>query len=75
MAEAGRSEAYDAFGMEGKKQLDRLHFPTRRISVEDFVEHLIVEMGVPTKFGKEAALGVLAESRETFEQEKRTKYY
>lgn len=71
----GRSEAYDALEMEGKKQLARIHFPTRRISLEDFIEHLIVEMGVPTKSGKEAALKVLAESRDTFKQEKQTKDY
>jgi hypothetical protein len=61
------------FEGEGKKQLDRLHFPTRRISLEDFIEHLIVELRVPTKRGEEAALEVLAESRRTFEEEKRTK--
>ena len=71
----GYSEAYDAFEMEGKKQLDRLHFPTKRISLEDFIEHLVVEMGVSTKFGKDEARRVLAESRETFQQEKRTKGY
>lgn len=69
----GRSDAYGRLEMEGKKELDRLHFPTRRIGLEDFIEHLIVEMRVPTRRGKEAALKVLAESRETFENEKRTK--
>jgi len=67
----GHSEAYGRLQMEGKKELDRLHFPTRRIGLEDFIEHLVVEMKVPTKRGKEAALEVLAESRETFENEKR----
>lgn len=71
----GYSEAYEAFEVEGKKRLERLHFPTRRISIEDFIEHLIVEIGVPTKRGKKAALEVLAESRRTFEREKRTKDY
>lgn len=71
----GHSEAYDAFEMEGKKQLDRLHFPTKRISLEDFIEHLVVEMGVSTKFGKDGARRVLAESRKRFQQEKRTKDY
>lgn len=69
----GRSEPYGLLEIEGKKGLDRLHFPTRRISMEDFIEHLVVEIGVPTKHGKEAAREVLAESRETFEREKRTK--
>lgn len=71
----GHSEAYERFEMAGKKQLDRLHFPTRRISLEDFIEHLIVEIGMPTKFGKKPALEVLAESRRTFKQEKQTKDY
>ncbi len=69
----GHSEAYDRYEVEDKKQLDKLHFPTRRISLEDFIEHLIIEMKVPTKHGKEAALEVLAESRRGFEEEKRTK--
>ncbi len=69
----GHSEAYERFEGENKKQLDRLHFPTRRISLEDFIEHLIIEIGVMTKHGKEAALEVLAESRRRFEEEKRTK--
>jgi len=71
----GRSEAYERLEMEGKKELDRLHFPTRRVGLEDFIEHLVVEMGVPTKRGNGAALKVLAESRETFENEKRTRDY
>lgn len=69
----GHSGAYERFEMEGKKQLDRLHFPTRRISLEDFIEHLIVEIEVPTKDGKEAARKVLDESRSGFEEEKRTR--
>jgi len=69
----GHSEAYDRYEVEDKKQLDRLHFPTRRISLEDFIEHLVIEMKVPTKQGEEAALDVLAESRKVFEEEKRTR--
>lgn len=71
----GRSEAYERLEIEGKKELDRLHFPTKRIGLEDFIEHLIVEMRVSTKHGKDAALEVLADSRKTFENEKRTRGY
>lgn len=69
----GYSESYESFEMDDKKPLHKLHFPTRRISLEDFVEHVIVEMGVPTKQGERKSLELLAESREGFEKEKRTK--
>ncbi len=48
----GCSEAYEGFEVEGKSQLHKLHFPTRRISLEDFIEHLIIELRVPTKCGR-----------------------
>jgi hypothetical protein len=69
----GYSESYEAFEMDDKKPLHKLHFPTRRVSLEDFIEHLIIEMGVPTKRGQEKALELLAESRKRFETEKRTR--
>lgn len=69
----GYSETYEAFGMGDKKPLYKLHFPTRRVSLEDFVEHLVVEMEAPTRHGQEKALELLAESRERFENEKRTR--
>ncbi len=69
----GYSETYEAFEMADKKPLHKLHFPTQRISLEDFLEHLIVEMGVPTKQSKDEALELLAESRRTFQSEKRTR--
>jgi len=37
------------------------------------VEHLIVEMEVPTRHGQEKALELLAESRGRFEKVKRTR--
>ena len=69
----GYSETYQAFEIADKKPLYKLHFPTRRVSLEDFVEHLIWELGVPTKQGDEQTMRLLAESREKFENEKRTK--
>lgn len=69
----GYSETYEDFEMADKKPLHKLHFPTRRVSLEDFLEHLIVEMGAPTRQGKDKALELLAESRRTFQSEKRTK--
>lgn len=69
----GYSEIYEAFEIVDKKPLHKLHFPTRRISLEDFLEHLIIEMGVLTKQGKDKALELLAENRQTFQSEKRTR--
>lgn len=69
----GHSETYEAFEMEDKKPLHKLHFPTRRVSLEDFLEHLIVELKVPTRRGKDEALELLAESRRIFEGDKRTR--
>jgi len=69
----GRSAAYEAFEAAGTKPLHRLHFPTRCISLEDFIEHLVVEMGVPTRHGQESALELLADSRNKFAKEKRTR--
>ena len=48
----GYSESYEAFEMDNKKPLHKLHFPIRRVSLEDFMEHLIIEMGVPISGGK-----------------------
>ncbi len=59
--------------MDNKKPLHKLHFPTQHVGLEDFIEHLIIEMGVPTKRGQDKALQLLAESRKRFETEKRTK--
>ncbi len=69
----GNSETYEAFEMDDKKPLHKLHFPTGRISLEDFLEHLIIELGVPARQGKENALELLAESRRIFEDEQQTR--
>lgn len=67
------NSAYDSF-MEGTKRegrpLSRLHFPTKRVSLEDFIEHLIVEFEVPVLHGKdkEDALETLNRGRERFER-------
>lgn len=66
----GYSVHYERFVIPEKKPLERLHFPTRRISLEDFVEHLIIEFAVPTKCDVEEALEILSDSREGFEDRK-----
>ena len=67
----GSSPAYAAYAsarVQGRP-LERLHFPTRRISLEEFVELLIVEFGAETP-GRtaEEALDFLAESLEGFQR-------
>lgn len=63
----GYSEHYEQIAIPEKKPLEKLHFPTRRISLEDFIEHLIIEFSVPTKCGYAEALELLSDSREGFE--------
>lgn len=62
----GQSNGYNPDAIPKGKALQDLHFPTRRIALEDFIEHLIVELGVEPRGSKEAALGILAESRGGF---------
>lgn len=52
------------------RPLSRLHLPTRRISLEDFVDHLIIEFDVPILGGKTKTRvdEVLNEGRQNFEQ-------
>jgi hypothetical protein len=69
----GTSKAYDGFNIPEKKDLHRLHCPTERITIEDFIEHLIIELKVPTHGDREAALGFLAESRREFHERLRIK--
>lgn len=69
----GRSSSYEQFQAEDKKPYPDLHCPTRRIALEDFIEHLIIELQVPTKRAKKHCLEILAESRSTYENKKRTK--
>lgn len=69
----GHSEAYESFDLEEKKALHKLHFPSKRISLEDFIEHLIVEFGLLPEGEKHEAVRFLEESRSTFEEKKRTR--
>lgn len=62
----GHSEGYNPGAIPEGKSLQDLHFPTRRIALEDFVEHLIVELGVEPRGSRKAALRILADSREGF---------
>lgn len=59
----GESEGYEPTATPEAKPLHKLHFPTRRIFFEDFIEHLIVEMGVMPRKSKKAALEILDDSR------------
>ena len=70
----GTSEVYNTFNMPEKKALPKLHCPTGRLPLEDFIEYLITEFNVPTKSGPKEALAFLAENREKFYREKRTRY-
>jgi hypothetical protein len=53
---------------EGSKPFPDLHLPTRRLSLEEIVRHLIVEHGVPTIGSREEALGFLDEQQAEFER-------
>jgi hypothetical protein len=55
------------------KPLHQVHFPTGRITLEDFIELPIVEFHVPTHSSKEDALALLEASRRIFLEEKKTK--
>ena len=67
----GTSDAYDVFPKPKDKPLRDVHFPTDRITVEDFIEHLIIEYDVPTHGSRAEALELLAESRRTFHEQDR----
>jgi hypothetical protein len=69
----GTSEPYDNFKMPEKKPLPKIHFPTGRIALEDFIEYLIIEHKVPTQHDEQEALALLAESREEFHKKRRTR--
>jgi hypothetical protein len=68
-----KNETYDSFmeASEGEyKPLSDIHLPTKRVSLEDFIEHLIVEFDVPPIHGKTttAVLEILKKQRERFQQ-------
>lgn len=69
----GHSDTYEDFDLEDKKALHKLHFPSKRISLEDFIEHLIVEFRLLPESEKHEAVRFLEESRSTFEEKKRTR--
>jgi hypothetical protein len=52
----------------GVKPFPDLHLPTRRLSLEEIIRHLIVEHDVPTFGPKQAALDFLTEQQEEFER-------
>jgi hypothetical protein len=65
---------YDEFiERHEKKPLHQVHFPAGRISLEDFIELLIVEFHAPTHNSQEEALAFLRESRRGFFDERKTK--
>lgn len=52
----------------GSKPFPRLHFPTRRLSLEEIIRHLIVEHDLPTLCPRDEALAYLQERQEEFEK-------
>ena len=52
----------------GAKPFPRLHFPTRRLSLEEIIRHLIVEHDVPTLCPRDEALAFLEQQQEEFEK-------
>ncbi len=66
---------YDALMQQyGSKPLYRIHFPTGRITLEEFIRLLIIEFHVPTHGNEpQKALALLDESQQVFLQEKKTK--
>jgi hypothetical protein len=69
----GTSEAYNSFPKSEDKPLSDVHFPTDRITAEDFIEHLIIEYDTPTHGSKTEALEFLAENRRRFHEQDRTR--
>jgi hypothetical protein len=70
----GVSDAYSKFSNPGGKALRDVHCPTDRITIEDFIEHLILEYDAPTRDGKAAALRFLGQSRKRFHEQDRTRW-
>jgi Family of unknown function (DUF6516) len=66
----GANESYSEFmqGRGERKVLPDVHLPTKRISLEDFIRHLIVEFRVPLLEGKteEEVWEILDEGGERF---------
>ncbi|MGH2391140.1 MAG: hypothetical protein ACRDIE_23335, partial [Chloroflexota bacterium] len=52
----------------GRKPFPELHLPTRRLSLEEIIRHLIVEHEVPTLCGEGEALAFLDEQQAEFEK-------
>jgi hypothetical protein len=69
----GVSEAYDRLDQAEDKPLHKLHCPTERITVEDFIEHLIIEFDALTGEKRTVALALLAQSRRRFHEQERTR--
>ena len=68
------SPAYTALiAPHEKKPLHQVHFPTGRITLEDFIELLILEFHVPPRGSLQEARALLDKSRRVFLQEKKTK--
>jgi hypothetical protein len=70
----GVSDAYNRLDQAEDKPLHKLHCPTERITVEDFIEHLIIEFDVLTGSKRTAALELLANSQREFHDQYRTRW-
>ena len=69
----GASQAYENSAIPDKRPIHRLYCPTARVALEDFIEHLIIELRVPTRSATDEALALLAQSREEFHRKLRTR--
>jgi hypothetical protein len=59
----GVSKAYDRLGQAKNRPLHKLHCPTERITIEDFIEHLIIEFDALTGETRTAALAFMRNDR------------
>ena len=55
---------------DGDKPFPELHFPTRRLSLEEIIRHLIIEHDATTRGSREDALAFLEKQLVAFEQKR-----
>lgn len=70
------NEAYEKFARSRDPgySFDRLHFPSFRVSVEQFLAWMVGELSIPTQCERQEALSRLTESHLKFVIEKRTHF-
>lgn len=63
-----RGQLHEAGVLPRGEPLDRIHFPTGRVSLEAVIRMLVEQFGVPTNAAPEVWRPVLAESERAFQQ-------